>query len=386
MIRAHELEGTLHSQPSANPYHYSAPHPQPIDPHSDDYDQPDESNYSYDGDDMMPDELEPISYNDEYARQVVEEEGAFSPSEQQFVARQQQQQQHADDLHDHYHAGDEDEDAMLRHYDQPRPVAARMDPPEDEPPSLKRGDEDSYYHDNASEDMNNKPPDSEWDDPDHQLQDEEYYESREVGKYYVTSEESPSLLSGGVASPPSAVSPSESDFDDPSPNHRQTSPRHRSGDLPPISPRSPVSSDVYSQHSSAMKGAQELLRRNRQRRAASAASQVPASQPNAAKQFVSSADPATHASDEQDEGGAGGGRGRTVPNVASPNTDSESGNTWESGSDFTGSSVWTDGSFSNPDRSSRRALILQMAKARMKSNKKTEEKKMDELDLGGELD
>jgi hypothetical protein len=372
------LEGTL------NQYHYSAPHPQqPMDPHSSEYDQPDESNYSYDGDDM-PEELEPISYNDEYARQVVEEEGAFSPSEQQFVARQQ----HADDMDDdHYHEGAEDE-AMLQHYDQQRrPGAARMDPPEDEPPSLKRGDEDSYYHDNASEDMN-KPPDDEWDDPEHQLQDEEYYESREVGKYYVTSDESPSLLSGGVASPPSAVSPSESDFDDPSPTHHQTSsPRHRSSDLPPISPRSPVNSDVYSQHSSAMKGAQELLRRNRQRRAASAASQTNVSQPNT-KPFPSSVDPATHASDELDEigGGGGGGGSRTAPNLASPNTDSESGNTWESGSDFTGSSAWTDGSFANPDRSSRRALILQMAKARMKSNKKTEEKKMDELDLGGELD
>jgi hypothetical protein len=59
-------------------------------------------------------------------------------------------------------------------------------------------------------------------------------------------------------------------------------------------------------------------------------------------------------------------------NVASPRTDSESGATWESGSEFTsvvsGSSVWTDNSH-NPDRSSRRALILQMAKARMKGNK-----------------
>jgi hypothetical protein len=374
MIRAHELEGTL------NQYHYSAPHPHspPMDPHSDEYDQPEESNYSYDGDDM-PDELEPMGYNDEYARQVVEEEGAFSPSEQQFVARQQ----HADDdFHDdHYHGEDDDEEVMMQHYDQRRPVAARMDPPEDEPPSLKRGDEDSYYQDNASEDMN-KPPDSEWDDPEHQLQDEEYYESREVGKYYVTSDESPSMLSEGMASPPSAVSPSEADYDDPSPNHHQTSPRHRSSDLPPISPRSPVNSDVYSQHSSAMKGAQELLRRNRQRRAATAASQMSGSQPSA-KPFVSSVDPATHGSDEQDEGG---GSGRAASNLGSPHTDSESGNTWESGSDFTGSSAWTDGSFANPDRSSRRALILQMAKARMKSNKKTEEKKMDELDLGGELD
>merc|ERR1712113_447939 len=49
-----------------------------------------------------------------------------------------------------------------------------------------------------------------------------------------------------------------------------------------------------------------------------------------------------------------------------------SGGTWDSGSEVTSvvsvSSVWTD--TSNPtDRSSRRALILQMAKARMKSNK-----------------
>jgi hypothetical protein len=49
------------------------------------------------------------------------------------------------------------------------------------------------------------------------------------------------------------------------------------------------------------------------------------------------------------------------------------GNDWsESGSEMTsvisGSSVWTDTSNAN-ERSSRRALILQMAKARMKQNK-----------------
>jgi hypothetical protein len=53
--------------------------------------------------------------------------------------------------------------------------------------------------------------------------------------------------------------------------------------------------------------------------------------------------------------------------------DDASAGTWESGSEISasvvsGSSVWTEGS--NPtDRSSRRKLILQMAKARMKSNK-----------------
>lgn len=57
----------------------------------------------------------------------------------------------------------------------------------------------------------------------------------------------------------------------------------------------------------------------------------------------------------------------------SPQMDEQSAGTWESGTEISGSvvsgsSVWTDQS--NPtDRSSRRALILQMAKARMKTNK-----------------
>jgi hypothetical protein len=55
--------------------------------------------------------------------------------------------------------------------------------------------------------------------------------------------------------------------------------------------------------------------------------------------------------------------------------DGESASTWESGNSealtsvISGSSVWTDSSSNPADRSSRRALILQMAKARMKSNK-----------------
>ena len=101
--------------------------------------------------------------------------------------------------------------------------------------------------------------------------------------------------------------------------------------LPPASPRE---SD-YTQ-SSAMRGAQELLRRNRQRRLEKANEE--------------SADPSV---------------------LSSPPIGSDSG-TWDSGSDFTsvfsGNSGWTDNS-ANPDRSSRRALILQMAKARMKNNK-----------------
>jgi hypothetical protein len=81
-------------------------------------------------------------------------------------------------------------------------------------------------------------------------------------------------------------------------------------------------------------------------------------------QMKTRADPApAFEENEPDENPAG--------SVTSPKDD-ESAATWESGSELTasvisGSSAWTDGS--NQDRSSRRALILQMAKARMKTNK-----------------
>lgn len=91
---------------------------------------------------------------------------------------------------------------------------------------------------------------------------------------------------------------------------------------PPPSPRSGVSSD-YSQ-TSAMRDAQEIIRRNRQRQ-----------------------DPPNHHP--------------TTPRSAS---------TYDSSSEYTGSSVWTDDKDLN--RSSRRALILQMARARMKHQKETE--------------
>lgn len=59
-------------------------------------------------------------------------------------------------------------------------------------------------------------------------------------------------------------------------------------------------------------------------------------------------------------------------NFADSGQDEQTAASWESGSQLSASvvsssSVWTEGS--NTDRSSRRALILQMAKARMKSNK-----------------
>lgn len=113
---------------------------------------------------------------------------------------------------------------------------------------------------------------------------------------------------------------------------------------PPVepSPKSEVQSSTrslseYSQ-SSAMRTAQDLLKRNRQRRIAQERTKK--------QEFV------------QEDG-----------SVASHNSE------WESGSEMTsvisGSSVWTDTSNPN-DRSSRRALILQMAKARMKQHKSTD--------------
>mmetsp|Transcript_15464 Transcript_15464/g.42742 ORF Transcript_15464/g.42742 Transcript_15464/m.42742 type:complete len:170 (-) Transcript_15464:162-671(-) len=78
------------------------------------------------------------------------------------------------------------------------------------------------------------------------------------------------------------------------------------------------------------------------------------------------------ASKSRGEGDAAGHPQSPISSTLSPRDD-ESAATWESGSEFTasvisGSSVWTDGS--NPtEKSSRRALILQMAKARMKSNR-----------------
>lgn len=73
--------------------------------------------------------------------------------------------------------------------------------------------------------------------------------------------------------------------------------------------------------------------------------------------------------------------------------DDGSASTWESNNEseamtsvVSGSSVWTDSSPNQADRSSRRALILQMAKARMKSNKERDpaERTIKEEKSGGD--
>lgn len=138
-----------------------------------------------------------------------------------------------------------------------------------------------------------------------------------------------------------------------SPPHREndsnaySSPTARDTGLPPHSPRSD-----YSQ-STALRGAQELLRRNRARRLSAAQKKEDES---SCRDGGACQDPTT------------------TPLSANTQTELDSGGTWESSSEMTsivsGSSQWTDNE-NNPDRSSRRALILQMAKARMKSNKST---------------
>lgn len=139
--------------------------------------------------------------------------------------------------------------------------------------------------------------------------------------------------------------------------HGDENKRERS-DLPPPSPSSQPGGDHASHTSSAMRGAQELLKRNRQKRLEMAARRSTGS----GIEIVSPNNPLqvdTHRTDPIPQ---------SDKDVISP----QSATTWESSSEVTSvvsgtSSAWTDGS-AGGDRSSRRALILQMAKARMKKN------------------
>ena len=112
--------------------------------------------------------------------------------------------------------------------------------------------------------------------------------------------------------------------------------------------------------SSALRGAQELLRKNRQRRLESALR----------AQGGGSADnsPQKRGSPQQHQLNGEG----TAPSTSMDDDD----HTWDSGSELTsvvsGSSAWTDDMSGPTERNSRRALILQMAKARMKSNKEAD--------------
>jgi hypothetical protein len=281
------------------------------------------------------------------------------------------------------------------------PLSHKMDPPEDEPPSLSKRpapgpsaaaagyqfqsnqSKGSQYSISSGDPSNtNYLTEGEYYSSPEKAVDERYYESTDNGKYYAPSQEedvldeafSPDLeefeedfeeddeddefLSPDMAD--EFLSPDNSgDVDDDqmhggNDNHNLQYPT--TFDRPPVSPRSPHDGSEYSQ-SSAMKGAQEMLRRNRQRRLETARRLREEHQQH-------------HDDGEQHHGDGVEDEEYTDKDLVV--TESESAATWDSGSEVTsvvsGSSVWTDNS-NNPDRSSRRALILQMAKARMKSNK-----------------
>jgi hypothetical protein len=300
------------------------------------------------------------------------------------------------------------------------PLSHKMDPPEDEPPSLSKRpapvpsaaagyqfqNKGSQYSISSGEPSNpNYFTEGEYYSSPEKTPDERYYESTENGKYYGTSQEedvmdeafSPDMedddedefLSPDMSE--DILSPDNSgDVDDQMHGFNDNRQYPTTFDRPPVSPRSPHDSSEYSQ-SSAMRGAQDMLKRNRQRRLETAR---------------------RLREEHQQQNDAGEDEESTDKDLVV--TESESGVTWDSGSEVTsvvsGSSVWTDNS-NNPDRSSRRALILQMAKARMKSNKvpgemgedaipeesydddNEEEKKNDvlpdnatEIDIAGDLD
>ena len=154
--------------------------------------------------------------------------------------------------------------------------------------------------------------------------------------------------------------------------------RHEKAQLPLTSPSSNHGSEAVSHTSNAMRGAQELLKRNRQKRLEMSA-----------RREGNSMNVDTEGQDSDLD------RDKDVASPTSP----QSGSTWESSSEVTSvvsgtSSAWTEGS--NNDRSSRRALILQMAKARMRKNNPTktvgsknasviaEDEEEKKLDSGGE--
>lgn len=205
-------------------------------------------------------------------------------------------------------------------------------------------------------------------------------------------QESPSTLKYEYSADPTEVTESPNEFGRMSPSSEANGKSEYSGHSK--SEYSGHSKSEYSVQSQAMKGARELLKRNRQKRLEMIAKQ-------------NNGEPLETKEEES-----------TQQDLVSPRSEA-SGATWESGSEVSGSAIsatssgWTETSAA-PERSSRRALILQMAKARMKTNKSSgstagdtprsqivgtysiteEEKKLDgplddqatEFDMAGDLD
>lgn len=255
---------------------------------------------------------------------------------------------------------------------------ASLDPPEDEPPSLKKDEGGVASPSGESELSYEKPVANEPEKRTVREEHDEYQTANETDESQVSpthENKHDSQRTGNGLS--LEIDPQASEDYSNAPSEFTRSVLTASSPLPPKSPASEFSP------SSAMKGAQDMLRRNRQRRVLEAARRR---------------QEARHSDGPDDEDASG------TDMVISPRSDSEA--TWESGmtSEVSGSSVWTE-SNANPDRSSRRALILQMAKARMRSNKSgpttpseasvedhQDEKKIDsqrdvpDIDLTGDLD
>ncbi len=260
------------------------------------------------------------------------------------------------DVADHFHNSQtmDDRRVQMHEYDDSAvpmdealdSLGARVrgfDPPEDEPPSLKKNDVAGPGHIDT--------------------------------QYYVTpmDEEPRSPVTDDFVSPVSMET-----YDEPIPSRDIGRPPKKS------------EIDRSKSTSPAMRGAQEMLKRNRQRRSLETAKRK---EREIRKETIIPEKP-------NDAYG-------TNARFETPKSP-ESGTTWETGSDGTSmdGSTWTDDN--NPDRSSRRALILQMAKARMRNNQQhqyssedgsptaesremEEEKKNDigqpdDIDLTGDLD
>ena len=229
----------------------------------------------------------------------------------------------------------------------------RVDPPEDEPPSLSKRDTDSRDtdgnigfggfsrssgHPESGTLYGAKSVPSVRTDFDTKLVDEDDFFVDEPEDQPLSPMSENDLFSSG---PDVEIAPSH--------DYLQAASDLSKSQLSSFPPKSPTSE--FSQ-SPAMKGAQEMLRRNRQRRLLEVARK---------RQLRDAESP-------EDERSAD-----DAVTFSSPRGESDSEMTFETGSDMasaiSGSSAWNESPSSNPDRGSRRALILQMAKARMRSNK-----------------
>eukprot|EP00538_Stauroneis_constricta_P012599 CAMPEP_0119549234 /NCGR_PEP_ID=MMETSP1352-20130426/2981_1 /TAXON_ID=265584 /ORGANISM="Stauroneis constricta, Strain CCMP1120" /LENGTH=1195 /DNA_ID=CAMNT_0007594737 /DNA_START=594 /DNA_END=4181 /DNA_ORIENTATION=- len=261
---------------------------------------------------------------------------------QQQHLQDPQQQQHQPHDHDHHQQYDDYQYQQESQYDQHGDVQpSGFHPDQEDFPAASFGDDEYYQDEEKKSGVIDDPG-----DPDVDFDGSMEYD--EHGK---------------------PLAEGEADF---TPIKRDGYTLRRGPAVANPSPRSMTSASMGSQ-SAALRGAQELLKKNRRRRMemASKARGVDSSN-NSLDQsnnsHMSSPSRQQQLLQEQYPDGQ-----KLHQNPAASPRDDESAATWESGSEFTasvisGSSVWTD--TSNPtEKSSRRALILQMAKARMKSNR-----------------